>query len=69
METVLPNLGLSVLFALVGLVLLFLGYSAIDMLTPGDMHKRIFEEANIAVGILAAAFVVGLAMIIASAIS
>ncbi len=69
METVLPHLGLSVLFAIVGLVLLFLGYRAIDMLTPGDMHKHIFDEANIAVAILAAAFVVGLAMIIASAIS
>ncbi|OGG49763.1 MAG: hypothetical protein A3F84_16810 [Candidatus Handelsmanbacteria bacterium RIFCSPLOWO2_12_FULL_64_10] len=69
MEQTLTNLGLSVLFAVLGLVLLFVGYRAIDMLTPGDMSHRIFEEGNVAAAILGAGFVVGLAMIIASAIS
>ncbi|MBI4213647.1 MAG: DUF350 domain-containing protein [Chloroflexi bacterium] len=69
MEQVLLNLGLSALFAVLGFALLYLSYRAIDMLTPGDMSHRIFEDGNVAVAILGAAFVVGLALIIASAIA
>ena len=69
METILPNLGLSALFAVLGFILLFVSYRVIDWLTPGDMSKRIFDEGNVAVAILAGAFVIGLAHIIASAIA
>ena len=68
MEAVLNNLGLSVLFAALGLVLLLASYKILDLLTPMDMNKRIFEDGNIAVAILAAGFVIGLAIIIAAAI-
>ena len=69
METTLPHIGLSALFAVLGFVLLFASYRVIDLLTPMDMSKRIFEDGNVAVAILAAGFVIGLAIIIAAAIS
>jgi putative membrane protein len=63
------NLFLSVVFALLGFVLLFIGYRLFDKMTPTDLNKRIFEDGNVAAAILAGAFVLGLAIIIAMAIN
>ena len=69
MEQILTNLGLSALFALLGFIMLFLSYRLLDLLTPMNMGKRIFEDGNVAVAIFAAGFVIALAHIIAAAIS
>lgn len=68
MESTLTNLGLSALFAILGFVLLFASYRTFDALTPTDLGKRIFEDGDVAAAILAGSFVLGLAIIIASAI-
>lgn len=65
----LNNLFLSVMFAALGFVLLFIGYRVFDALTPTDLNKRIFEDGNVAAAILAGAFVLGLAIIVAMAIN
>lgn len=59
---------LSIVFAVLGFVLLFVGYKVFDWLTPKDLSKCIFEEGNLAVDVMTGAFVLGLAVIIASAI-
>ncbi len=43
----------STIYALLGMVLLFIGYRALDWMTPSDMQKKIFEEGNVAVAVLA----------------
>ena len=58
----------SVGYAVAGSLLLWLGYRLFDRLTPGDMHAKIFEDGNRAVALLAGAFILGLALIIAAAI-
>lgn len=63
------NLILSLTFAILGFVLLFIGYRIFDALTPGNLNKRIFEDGNSAAAILAGAFVLGLAIIVAMAIN
>lgn len=63
------NALLSVLFAVLGFVLLFVGYKAFDALTPVDINKRIFEEGNTAAAVFTGAFVIGLAIVVAGAIS
>ena len=63
------NLVLSLVFALFGFILLFVGYRVFDALTPTDLNKRIFEDGNVAAAILAGAFVLGLAIIVAMAIN
>ncbi|MGE3273253.1 MAG: DUF350 domain-containing protein [Chloroflexota bacterium] len=63
------NIVLSLVFALLGFVLLFLGYRIFDALTPTDLSKRIFEDGNIAAAVMAGSFVIGLAIIVAMAIS
>ncbi len=60
---------LSALFAVLGFVLLFLGYRVFDWLTPTDLADDIFRKGNVAAAILAGAFVLALAIIIAHAIS
>jgi uncharacterized membrane protein YjfL (UPF0719 family) len=63
------NIFLSIVFAILGFVLLFIGYRVFDMLTPTNLNKRIFEDGNVAAAILAGSFVLGLAIIVAMAIS
>lgn len=64
-----PNALISVLFAVLGFVLLFVGFRLFDMLTPADLSKLIFEQGNVAAGIVMGAFVIALAIVVAAAIS
>ncbi len=68
-QQTLTNLILSLVFALLGFILLFVGYRLFDRLIPSDINKCIFEEGNVAASILAGAFVLGLAIIVAMAIN
>jgi uncharacterized membrane protein YjfL (UPF0719 family) len=75
MQPVLPTLVsdlrifiLSLIYAVVGMLLLYLGYRLFDWLTPTDMQKKIFEENNTAVAIIVGAFIIGLAIVILGAI-
>ncbi len=58
----------SLIYAVVGVILLFLAYKVFDWLTPMDMNKEIFEENKTAVAIAVGAFVLGIALVIAAAI-
>jgi uncharacterized membrane protein YjfL (UPF0719 family) len=58
----------SLVFAGIGIVVLVLSFILIDKLTPHNLWKEIIEKRNIGVAILAASFMLGLAIIIASAI-
>ena len=59
---------LTVLYAALGMVLLFLGYRVFDYLTPTDLQADIFEKRNTAAAILAGSFILGLAIVIGLAI-
>jgi uncharacterized membrane protein YjfL (UPF0719 family) len=59
----------SVVYALTGMVLLYVGYKVFDLVTPTDMQKAIFVDGNRAVAITVGAFILGLAVIIAAAIA
>jgi putative membrane protein len=59
---------LSIIYAVLGMILLYIGYKAFDLVTPTDMQKKIFEEGNTAVAITVGAFIIGLAIVILGAI-
>lgn len=59
---------LTIIYAVVGMALLFVGYRLFDRFTPGDAQKKIFEQGNVAVAVLMGAFMVALALIIAAAV-
>ncbi|MEW5720192.1 MAG: DUF350 domain-containing protein [Chloroflexota bacterium] len=72
MFPVLPNevrtFIFTVVYALLGMILLYGGYRTFDWLTPTDLQKKIFDEGNVAVGVLAGSFVIGLALVILGAL-
>ena len=59
----------SLVYAVAGMGLLYVGYRVFDWLTPTDMQKAIFVDGNRAVAITVGAFILGLAVIIAAAIA
>ncbi len=66
-----PNLQLvlnSLLFAGIGIVILVLSFIIIDKLTPYNLWQEIIEKRNVSLAIVAASFMLGLAIIISSAI-
>lgn len=69
MERTITNMALSAIFALLGFVLLFVGWKVFDALTPADISRKIFEEGNMAAAVLMGAFIVGLAIVVAAAIT
>lgn len=62
------TLILSVVYAVLGMVLLYLGYRLFDWLTPTNLQDDIFKKGNVAVAILVGAFILALAIVIGAAI-
>lgn len=59
----------SVIYGVVGIVLTIAGYRIFDWISPIDVEKELSERQNIAVAIVTAAVIIGIAMVISSAIS
>ena len=64
----LTNLIAAVVFAVLGIVVLFATFIVADKLTPYDLWREIVEKHNTALAILAGAFALGMSIIIAAAI-
>ena len=58
----------SVLYAVIGIVILVISFFIFDKLTPKTLWKEIMEEHNTALAIMAAAFMIAVALIISAAI-
>ncbi len=59
--------GYMLLFAAIGIVTAIVGYKLFDKCTPGDLHREILENKNVAAAIVAGAVILGLCVIIAAA--
>lgn len=55
------------LFALIGIITAIIGYILFDKCTPGDLHKEIVENKNIAAAIIGGAVILGVCLIVAAA--
>ena len=58
----------SVVYSFLGIAVLVVSFVVIEKITPQNMWKEIVEKQNKAVAIMAAAFMIAIAMIISSAI-
>ncbi|GFZ31140.1 DUF350 domain-containing protein [Clostridium zeae] len=65
---VLANLGLSLLFGLLGIVIMGIGYLVFDKLIPADFNKEL-ENKNTAVAIVIAGMLIGVAIIVSKVIA
>jgi putative membrane protein len=59
----------TLVFSAIGLVMSIVAYKIIDLLIPGHMSKQIAEDKNLAVGVVAAAMILGICIIIAASIA
>jgi uncharacterized membrane protein YjfL (UPF0719 family) len=59
----------SIVYSIVGTVVLGLSFYVIEKLLPFSMRKEIAEDHNVSLGIILGAFVIGLSLIISAAIS
>lgn len=56
----------AALFGLSGIVLLVIGYYLWELITPYNLRREIHENRNVAVAIVAAALILGMAIVIAA---
>ena len=59
----------GIVFSIVGLIILMVGYKVFDVATPYDLNRQIAEENNTAAGIAVAGVLVSLGIIVAAAMS
>ena len=57
----------GVVFSIVGLIILMVGYKVFDLATPYDLNHQIAEENNTAAGIAVAGVLISLGIIVAAA--
>lgn len=69
MEYLTPKaLTASVVYSLLGIIILVASFYIFNKLTPGTLRREILEEHNTALAIIAAAFMLAVALIISAAI-
>jgi putative membrane protein len=59
----------SIVYSIVGVLVLGLSFYVIEKVLPFSMRKEIAEDQNVSLGIILGAFVIGLSIIIAAAIA
>ncbi len=59
----------TVIYSLVGIVLMGLGFLIITFFTPFSIKKEIEDDQNISLGIIIGAVIIGISIIVASVIS
>jgi uncharacterized membrane protein YjfL (UPF0719 family) len=65
---VLNNLGISALFGLLGILIMAIGYIIFDKMIPLDFNKEL-EKNNVAVGIVIAGLLIGIAIIVSRVVA
>ncbi|MFL6121438.1 DUF350 domain-containing protein [Actinophytocola sp.] len=63
------EVGIAATYGLVGLVLMALGFVLVDVLTPGNLREQIWVQRNRNAAILLASNVLGVGIIVATAIA
>jgi putative membrane protein len=58
----------AALFGLSGIVLLIIGYYLWELITPYNLRREIHENRNVAAAVVVAAFIVGMAIVIAASL-
>lgn len=58
----------SVLYSVLGILILFLAFWIIEKITPENLWKEILEKQNMALAVVFAAFIIAIAIIVSSSI-
>jgi uncharacterized membrane protein YjfL (UPF0719 family) len=60
-------IGYMILFASIGILMAIIGYKLFDKCTPGELHREIVENKNVAAALIGGAVILGVCIIIAAA--
>jgi hypothetical protein len=63
-----PSILTSIVYGLLGLILLLIGYYIYELITPWSVKEELISHRNPAVAMVVAAFILGMAIVIAAAI-
>jgi putative membrane protein len=63
-----PSILTSIVYGLLGLILLLIGYYIFEIITPWSVKEELISHRNPAVAMVVAAFILGMAIVIAAAI-
>ena len=58
----------AIVYAVLGIVILILGFMVWDKVTPYNLWKEIIEEQNVALAVFAGMMALGIAVIVAAAV-
>ena len=58
----------SVIFSLIGILILVISFYVIEKVTPENLYREVTEHKNMAVAMVASAFIIAIAIIIGFAI-
>jgi putative membrane protein len=56
------------IFGVAGIALLIIGYYIWELVTPYNLRRELQENKNLAVAVVVAAFIIGMAIVIAAAL-
>ena len=56
------------IFGVIGVVLLIVGYYIWELVTPYNLRRELQDNKNLAVAVVAASFIIGMAVVIAAAL-
>lgn len=62
-------IGMNILYAVIGVILMYLAYRVIDRLTPEVNFAQELQKGNVAVAIFVASLFLAIAIIIAGALN
>lgn len=68
LEDLLPVAATTIIFVAIGLVVFLIAFLLVVLLAPFSVKKEIEDDQNTALAIIIGALIIGIAMIIASAI-
>lgn len=69
LDDLLPVMATTAIFVLIGLIAFAVAFLIVVMVAPFSVKKEIEEDHNTALAIIIGAFIIGIAIIIASAIN
>lgn len=58
----------SVIYSVIGIIILTVSFLIIEKITPENIYKQIVDKGNVAIAIIAGAFIIAIAIIISAAI-
>lgn len=69
LSDVFQEVGIAATYGLVGLVLMAVGFALVDVLTPGNLREQVWVQRNRNAAILLASNLIGVGIIVATAIA